>query len=68
MSRVRIMTSISTTEASYKRGEEVELDEATARSWVEAGMAVPAGSEDQAVPETTARRTGRPATRKPKGR
>ena len=68
MSRVRIMTSISTTEASYKRGQEVDLDEATATSWVEAGMAVPAGSEEQTVPETTARRTGRPAARKPKGR
>ena len=68
MARVRILTSISTTVDSYKRGQEVDLDEATARSWVEAGMAVPAGNEEQTVPETTARRTGRPTSRKPKGR
>lgn len=68
MARVRILTSISTTETTYKRGQEVDLDEATARSWVEAGQAVPVGGPEQSVPETTARRTGRTGARKPKGR
>lgn len=69
MARVRIMTSISTTDATYKRGQEVDLDAATARAWVEAGMAVPtSGGDDQPVAETTARRSGRTGARKAKGR
>jgi hypothetical protein len=67
MARVRIMTSVATTDATYKRGDQVDLDTATAESWVDAGMAVPVGGDDQNVAETTARRTGRTGARKPKG-
>lgn len=67
MARVRIMTSVATTEATYKRGDQVDLDAATAEAWVGAGIAVPVGGKDQPVAETTARRTGRAGSRKPKG-
>lgn len=64
MPRMRIMTSIATPEGSYRRGDEVDLPAATAEAWVEAGMAVPVGGEEQAVAETTARRTGKTGARK----
>jgi len=68
MARVRILTSISTTDASYRRGQEADIDDATARSWVEAGMAAPVGDGEQTLEETTARRAGRTGARKTKGR
>ena len=39
--RVRILTSIAGPRFSYRRGQTVDLDEATARDWIAHGMAAP---------------------------
>lgn len=51
MPRVRIKTGISGVDVSYIPGDVVDLDGATATSWVEAGMAELVRAETASTPE-----------------
>lgn len=39
--RVRILTGIAGPRFSYRRNQSVDLDDATARDWIDRGMAAP---------------------------
>jgi hypothetical protein len=64
--KVKVLTSIASSLWSYGPGDVVEISEAEAASWIEAGIAVPAEEVEVAIKEATedtAVHRGRPRRR-----